>query len=92
MSFPYSHQFGLRRMDGEAVEVTEAEQATINALAAERERLIAEHEGADKMPDSVHDRLGEIEASLDEFTDRPLRYDPADIAGAFVGLGYHGRL
>lgn len=94
MSFPYGHQFGLRRIDGEPVETTEAEQATIDALTAEQERLVAEHGQEDELPEAVDDRLGEIEAALEELANRPLRYDPAEIAcaGAFVGLGHDGRL
>lgn len=94
ISFPYGHQFGLRRMDSDPVAVSEAEQATIDALTAEQERLVAAHENDDEMPEAVDDRLGEIEAALDELADRPLRYDPAGIAraGAFVGLGHDGRL
>lgn len=94
MSFPYGHQFGLHRIDGVSVEVSEAEQATIDALTAEQERLIAEHETHDEILEAVDDRLGEIEAALGELADRPLRYDPTEIdrAGAFVGLGHDGRL
>lgn len=94
MSFPYGHQFGLRRIDGEPVEMTEAEQATIGALTAEQARLISEHEEADEMAEAVDDRLGEIEVALDELANRPLRYDPAEIAraGAFISVGHDGRL
>ncbi len=94
MSFPYGHQFGLRRIDGEPVETTEAEQATIDALSAEQERLVAEHEQVDEIPEAIDGRLGGIEVALEELARRPLRYDPAEIAcaGAFVGLGHDGRL
>ncbi|MBL7405559.1 DNA-binding protein, partial [Escherichia coli] len=92
--FPYGHQFGLRRIDGEPVETTEAEQATIDALSAEQERLVAEHEQVDEIPEAIDGRLGGIEVALEDLARRPLRYDPAEIAcaGAFVGLGHDGRL
>ncbi|MCE4226311.1 ParB N-terminal domain-containing protein [Methylobacterium sp. C25] len=94
LSFPYGHQFGLRALAGEPVALTEEERAAIDALTTEQERLIAEHEADDEMPEAVDDRLGEIEAALEELGDRPLRYDPAEIAraGAFVCIGHDGRL
>lgn len=94
LSFPYGHQFGLRALAGETVAPTEEERAAIDALTAEQERLIAEHEADDEMPEAVDDRLGEIEAALEELGDRPVRYDPAEIAraGAFVCIGHDGRL
>ena len=94
VGFPYGHQAGLRLVYGEPVALSEEERAAIDALTAEQERLIAEHEADEELPEAVDDRLGEIEAALEELGDRPLRYDPAEIAraGAFVSLGHDGRL
>ncbi|NGM37982.1 MULTISPECIES: ParB/RepB/Spo0J family partition protein [Methylobacterium] len=94
IGFPYGHQAGLRLVYGEPVALSEEERAAIDALTAEQERLIAEHEADEELPEAVDDRLGEIEAALEELGDRPLRYDPAEIAraGAFVSLGHDGRL
>lgn len=46
------------------------------------------------MPDDVDQRLGEIETALLAFEDRPMIYDPAEIAGAgvFVSIDSEGRL
>jgi ParB family chromosome partitioning protein len=46
------------------------------------------------LPDEADKRLGEIEAALAAFEDRPTIYDPAEIAraGAFVSLDQDGRL
>lgn len=92
--FPYGHTHGLRQIDGVAAERSADEQATIDALNAEYQRLEAEYEGADELPDEVDARLGEIEALLDEFDTRPVIFDPCDItrAGVFVSIGADGRL
>jgi len=92
--FPYGHTHGLRQIDGVAAERSADEQATIDALNAEDQRLEAEYEGADELPDEVDARLGEIEALLDEFDTRPVIFDPCDItrAGVFVSIGADGRL
>jgi ParB family chromosome partitioning protein len=92
--FPYGHTDGLRQIDGVAVERSADEQSTIDALNAEYQRLEAEYEGADELPDEVDARLGEIEALLDELDNRPVIFDPSDItrAGVFVSIGANGRL
>ena len=72
VGFPYGHQAGLRLLYGEPVALSEEERAAIDALTAEQERLIAEHEADEELPEAVDDRLGEIEAALEELGDRPL--------------------
>ncbi len=49
---------------------------------------------ADELPDEVDERLGEIETALDAFEDRPVAYDPAEIAraGVFVSIDADGAL
>ena len=70
------------------------EQATFDALTAEYAKLESEYEGADELPDEVDARLGEIETALAAFDNRPLRYDPAEIAraGVFVSIDADGTL
>jgi ParB family chromosome partitioning protein len=94
LDFPYGHANGLRALEGVASDLTSEEQATIDALKAEYETLEAEHDGADELPDDVDERLGQIEAALAAFDDRPLAYDPADItrAGVFVSIDAEGAL
>ena len=94
LSLPYGVTHGLREIAGTAVEITDAEQATRDALQAEYNRLSEEYEDADELPDAVDQRLGEIEAALEEIDNRPFRYDPAEIAiaGAFITLDANGRL
>lgn len=94
IDFPYGHARGLRELDGVLAYLTTEEQAAIEALEAEYVRLQAEHDGADELPDEVDQRLGEIETALGAFNDRPVIYQPADIAraGVFVGIDAEGKL
>jgi ParB family chromosome partitioning protein len=92
--FPYGHARGLRKLNGVAAELTAEEQATIDALNAEYAKLEAEHEGADELPHEVDERLGEIETALGAFENRPVAYNPAEIAraGVFVTIDAEGAL
>lgn len=92
--FAYGHTFGLRQLRGEPVPLTAEEQSTHDALQAEYDRLVAEHEDADELPDDVDERLGELETALEAFAERPLSFDPDEIgrAGAFVSIAPDGRL
>jgi ParB family transcriptional regulator, chromosome partitioning protein len=92
--FPYGHTAGLRRLDGRIVDLTDEERMTREALRAELDRLEAEYADADELPEDVDQRLGEIETALVAFEERPVIYDPADVArgGAFVSIDSEGRL
>ena len=92
--FPYGHAHGLRELEGVATDLTAEERATIEALNAEYARLEAEYEGADELPDEVDQRLGEIETALAAFDERPVAYEPADIAraGVFITIDAEGAL
>lgn len=94
VSFPYGHDHGLRELAGVAVDLTDEERATHEALREEYERIEAEYSEADELPDVIDQRLGEIEQALEAFENRPVSYDQADIAiaGAFVSLDADGSL
>jgi ParB family chromosome partitioning protein len=94
IDFPYGHTAGLRRLAGVALSLSEEERATRDALRAEFERLEAEYAEADELPDQVDERLGEIERALEAFEQRPVAYDPIEIAraGAFVSIDGEGGL
>ena len=94
LDFPYGHTRGLRALEGVAADLSPDEQATIDALNAEYAKLEAEYDGADELPDEVDERLGEIETALAAFDDRPVTFDPADIAraGVFVSVDAEGAL
>src|SRR5712675_1739331 len=48
--FPYGHTAGLRRLDGQAVELTDEERASREALRTELDRLEQEYAEADELP------------------------------------------
>jgi ParB family transcriptional regulator, chromosome partitioning protein len=94
IDFPFGHTNHLRQLDGTPVDVTAEEQATIEALTAEHDRLEQEYADADELPDEVDARLGEIETALLALEDRPLKFNPAEIAraGVFVSITRDGAL
>jgi ParB family chromosome partitioning protein len=94
IDFRYGHAHHLRRLDGVQIELTADEQATLDALTTEQAKLESEYQDADELPDEVDARLGEIETALAAFENRPIRYNPADIAraGAFISIDPDGRL
>jgi ParB family transcriptional regulator, chromosome partitioning protein len=92
--FPYGHTTGLRKLKGETAGLSPEEQQTRDALQAEYDRIEEEYAEADELPDPVDQRLGEIETALAAFDERPVAYDPAEIAraGAFVSIDSGGNL
>ena len=94
LDFPYGHTHGLRRLTGETVALTEEERAACDALRAEHDALEQEYADAVELPDEVDARLGEIETALAAFDERPVAYDPAEIAraGVFVSIDADGGL
>ena len=92
--FPYGHTTGLRRLTGETADLTDGESASFEALKAEYDDLEAQYSEADELPDEVDQRLGEIEAAMATFENRPVRYDPVEIAraGTFVSIDGEGAL
>jgi ParB family chromosome partitioning protein len=94
VDFPFGHTKGMRELDGEPAELTADEQAAIETLRAEQSRLEAQCGEADELPDDIDQRLGEIEAALQSFDERPMIFDAAEMAraGAFVSIDSEGRL
>lgn len=94
VNFPYGHTDDLRELDGVPSDLTDEERATIDALKTESDKLEADYQDADELPDEVDQRLGEIEAALSTFETRPMIYDPSDIAraGVFVSIDDEGAL
>ena len=94
LSSPYGVTHSMREIVGTPIDMTDDEQAARAALQAELDRLTEEYEDADELPDAVDQRLGEVEAALEALDNRPMRYDPAEIAtaGAFVTIDTDGSL
>ncbi|HQU67396.1 MAG TPA: ParB/RepB/Spo0J family partition protein [Albidovulum sp.] len=91
VSFEYGHNFGFRKLPA-GPQLTEEEYATREALRSEYDDLEAEYAEAEEYPDEAAARLGEIEAALEAYDNRPVTYDPAEIgrAGAFVSINLDG--
>jgi ParB family chromosome partitioning protein len=94
VNFPYGHSSGLREIEGEPVDLTEEERATLDALNAEHTKIEEDYQDADELPDEIDQRLGEIEAARSVLESRSLIYDPAQIAraGVFVSIDAEGLL
>lgn len=92
--FAYGHTFGLRQLRGEPVAMTAEETAARDALQAEYDRLSEEYDSAEELPEAVDERFSELETALAAFKDRPLTFDPTEIAraGAFVSIAQDGTL
>lgn len=91
---PYGHTYGLRRLSGREVPMSEEEVAARDALQAELDQLEAKYAEADEIPEDVDQRLGEIETALTAFDERPVVYEPDEVAraGAFVSIDSAGVL
>jgi ParB family chromosome partitioning protein len=94
LSIPYGVTHAMRELIGTPLDMTEEEQATRAGLQAELDRLTDQYEDADELPDEIDQRLGEIESALEALDNRPMRYDPAEIAnaGVFVTIDSDGSL
>ena len=94
IELPYGYGHGLRQVSGREVPMTDAEIATRDALQAEFDDLEAEYAEAQDVPEEIDRRLGEIETALEALENRPVVYEPADIAraGAFVSIDSAGML
>ncbi|MGV1833027.1 ParB/RepB/Spo0J family partition protein [Agrobacterium vitis] len=94
VSIPYGVTHGLRAIKAVPLDITEEQRATRDALQHELERLTAEYQDADELPDEIDRRLGELEAAIEALDQRPVRYDPEEvaIAGVFVSINANGSL
>ena len=92
--FPYGHTFGLRQLRGDAVPMTTEEEATLAALQTEVDEIEAACAEAEELSDEQDRRMGEIEAAMEAIQDRPITFDPTDvaIAGAFISISRDGGL
>jgi len=94
VDFPYGHVDGLRELEGEPVDLTMEERATLDALNAEYAKLEADYQDADELPDDIDQRLSEIEMARSALEARPRIYDLAEIAraGVFISIDAKGLL
>ena len=94
IDFPYGHRIGMRAIDGEPVAPTAEEDAQLEALREEADRLEDIWSGADDIPDEVSERITAIDEAIAALVERPLVYggDEQARAGAFVSIDVDGSL
>ncbi|WP_454017732.1 ParB/RepB/Spo0J family partition protein [Azospirillum sp. Marseille-Q6669] len=94
LGFPYGHSRSLRRLAGEPVPLTEAEQVTYDALHAEYEQLENTDPADLEALEASAQRLNAIDVALRELEERPLVFESAEVgrAGVFVSVDAEGRL
>ena len=92
VDFPHAH--GMRRTYPHPVELSAEDQAALEAVQSEFDRLTEQHQAAEELPDEVDARFGELETEIDRLDAKRQAYDPDDIArgGAFVVLNHDGAI
>ncbi len=91
---PYGHTYGLRRLRGREVPLTEEETVARDALQVELDQLEAKYAEADEIPEEVDQRFGELETTLAAFEERQVVYEPEEVAraGVFISIDSAGVL
>ncbi|MGL5010146.1 MAG: ParB N-terminal domain-containing protein [Paracoccaceae bacterium] len=91
---PFGFSHGLRRLTGSPAPMSADESAVHAALLAEHAAIEEEYSGQPEYPDDIDARLGELEAAMEAIEQRPVIFDPAEVAraGVFVTLDRDGDL
>ena len=94
VDLPYGYSHGLRRLAGEQPPMRDEDGAAHAALLAEYRALEEEYSGQDEYPEEVDAKLGALEAAMEALEQRPLIFDPAEVAraGVFITLDRDGSL
>ena len=95
VDLPYGVTQGLRRIRATGPVLTDEEQERYDALQTEFGAIEEQYsDSPDDLPDDIDQRLGEIEAALDVFHNRPVEFEPAEVAraGVFVTITAEGAL
>jgi ParB family chromosome partitioning protein len=91
---PYGCESGKRRITGTTVPLTEEEQARLDVLVEEYDRIGEEYRDGSDLPEEIDARLTELDNEIGALTCRPTAYEPEEqaSAGVFVSLMHDGRL
>lgn len=94
VDFPYDYDDGMRVIDGDQPEMTDADEARLASLREEAESLEEEWSGAGDVPDEVDARVTAIDEEISAIVSRPLVYQPTEMAraGVFVSIDVDGSL
>ena len=90
LDFPY--RAGLRREYPRQVPLSKTDQRRYEALRREWDDIAEQYEGDEDVPDEVESRFNELEAAIEQFSERQRVFDPDVIArcGVFVSLDRDG--
>jgi ParB family chromosome partitioning protein len=94
IEIPWSAGRDMRRIVGEEVPISDAEQERLTMLEADAEGLSDEWSDADEIPDEIHAKLEAIDAQIGALSERPQIFDTEEvpIAGVFVSIEHDGSL
>jgi len=94
VELPYGHTNGLRKLTGATQDLTEEEREAREALRKEYDDLESQYSEASDLPGEVDLRLAEIESALEAFENRPVIFDPNEVAraGVFLSIDRDGEL
>lgn len=94
VDFAYGHTYGLRPLEGEEGPSSDEDEARLEALREEADRLEDQWAGENEIPDEVAARIQAIDEEIAPLVSKPLIYDPVEIAiaGAFVSIDVDGSL
>jgi ParB family chromosome partitioning protein len=92
--FSYGYTYGLRQLRGEEAPLSDDELSAREALQAEYDELERTYAEAEELPEGIDERFAELELAIASFDERPVCFDPAEIAraGAFVSIDGYGHL
>ena len=91
---PYGFSHGLRRLTGSPAPMSADESAVHATLVGEFEAIQEEYADQPEYPDDIDARLGELEAAMEAIEQRPVIFDPTEVAraGVFLTLDRDGDL
>ncbi|MCF8710330.1 ParB/RepB/Spo0J family partition protein [Rhizorhapis sp. SPR117] len=94
VDLPWRVTNGLREIDGVPVPRTPEEDARLAELEDEAEKIEAEWSNDPNVPDEVHERIAALDGEIGALVDRPLTFDPEEMAraGVFVSIEVDGSL
>ncbi|KEZ19418.1 putative plasmid stabilization protein [Sphingobium yanoikuyae] len=94
IDMPWGVTNGLREIDGVELAMTGEEEERLAALQTEIEEIEAEWADAPEVPDEVQARIEAIDAAIGALVERPMTFEPQDMAmaGAFLSIEVDGTL
>jgi ParB family chromosome partitioning protein len=94
VNLPFDHAYGLRRLRGEPVSLTEEEVSARQVLVDHKDRLDETYADVEDLPEDIDQRFAELETAISAIDERPIAFDPEEVAraGAFVSIDASGAL